>query len=202
MDKKSVYFVFLRYLILIILGVPNLYLFYAVFTPLTIKPTFMFLSWVDPMSYLVAGTTNVIFFKGYFASIIPACVAGAAYYLLLILNLTTPMDSVKKRIGSITFILGAFLLLNLLRIFIFAMLLAKGYQYFDLTHTATWYFGSTVLVVLIWFSNVLIFRIKSIPIYSDLKQIYSDIKGQKPTQIKKTNFEIKPRPKYTDSPSK
>jgi len=175
MNKSGVYYILLRYLILIILGIPNLYLFYLVFTPLTVKPTFFLLSMIDPSSYIVEGTTNVIFFKGYFASIIPACVAGAAYYLLLILNLTTPM-SVKKRIGSIMFLLTSFLVLNLVRIFIFAMLLTKGYQYFDFTHNVTWYFGSTVLVILIWFSNVLIFRIRDIPIYSDLKQIYLDIK--------------------------
>src|SRR3989344_9015522 len=175
MEKKRVYGLLVRYLLLIVLGVPNLFLFYAVFTPMTIKPTFAFFSAIDPSSYIVENTDNVIFFKGYYATIIPACVAGAAYYLLLILNLTTPMN-VKKRIPSIVFLLGAFLILNLSRILIFALLLAKGYQYFDITHALTWYFGSTVLVILIWFGNVLLFRIRDIPIYSDIKQIYLDIK--------------------------
>ena len=175
MDKKSVYSILFRYGILIILGIPNLFLFYAIFTPLTIKPIFAFFSAIDSASYIVEGTNNVIFFKGYYATIISACVAGAAYYLLLILNLTTPMN-IKKRLGSIMFLLGMFLILNLLRIFIFGILLTKGYQYFDITHAVTWYFGSTGLVILIWFSNVLLFRIRDIPIYSDIKQIYLDIK--------------------------
>ena len=175
MDKKNMYYLLLRYIILVILGIPNLFLFYAIFTPLTIKPTFAFFSVVDPTAYIVEGTNNVIFFKGYFATIIPACIAGAAYYLLLILNLATPMN-IKKRIESTVFLMVTFLILNLFRIFIFASLLAEGYKYFDITHAATWYFGSTILVVLIWFSNVLIFKIKDIPVYSDLKQIYLDIK--------------------------
>lgn len=175
MEKKGAFFLLLRYFILIILGVPNLYLFYLIFTPATVHPVFWILNYLyDAVLY----PGNVIFFKGYFASIIPACVAGAAYYLLLILNLTTPM-SIKKRIGSIIFLFAAFLFLNLLRIVIFASLLFKGYQYFDLTHAATWYFGSTILVILIWFSNVLIFRIKEIPIYTDLKNIIIDLQLKK-----------------------
>jgi len=177
MNKKEVFFLLSRYVILIILAIPNLFIFYFIFTPLTVYPTFYLLSIIDPTSYIVEGTSNVIFFKGYFASIIPACVAGAAYYLLLILNLTTPM-TIKKRIWSITYLLGAFLILNLIRIFVFAMLLFKGYQYFDLTHKATWYFGSTVLVIIIWFSNVLIFKIKNIPIYTDLKHIFQEIRAK------------------------
>jgi len=178
MEKKGALFLLFRYLILILIGVPNLFLFYFIFTPLTVQPTFFVLSLIDPTSYIVENTNNVIFFKSYFASIIPACVAGAAYYLLLILNLTTPM-SIKKRIGSIFFLFGAFLFLNLIRITLFALLLTKGYQYFDLTHTATWYFGSTAMVVLIWFANVLVFRIKDIPIYTDFKTLLKDTKKTK-----------------------
>ena len=176
MNKKRVYELVFRYLILVILGIPNLFIFYAIFTPLTIKPTFFLFSLIDSSAYILENTSNVIFFRGYFATIIPACVAGAAYYLLIILNLTTPMN-IKKRIVSILFLLTTFLVLNLTRLFVFAILLTQGYQnYFGLAHNVTWYFGSTVLVILIWFSNVLIFKIKDTPIYSDLKQIYLDIK--------------------------
>jgi len=180
MEKKGVYFVFLRYLILIILGIPNLYLFYAIFTPLTVGPTFYFFQLIDPSSYILdpLTTTNpTIFFKGAFASIIPACVAGAAYYLLLILNLTTPM-SPKKRLWSIIFLFGVFLVINLARIVLFGFLLTENFNSFNLAHTATWYFGSTIMVVLIWFVNIRIFRIKDIPIYTDIKNIVRDIRGQ------------------------
>ncbi len=186
MNKKEVYSLLIRYIILIILGIPNLFIFYFVFTPLTVEPTFFILSLIDPNAYILQDAPNTIFFKGYFASIIPACVAGAAYYLLLILNLTTPME-IRKRMVSILFLFGSFLVINLARITVFALLLFKGFQYFDITHTATWYFGSTVMVILIWFSNVLIFRIKSIPIYTDIKRIYHDMKAPKANNSYKQN---------------
>lgn len=180
MDKKSTYFVFLRYLVLIILGIPNLYLFYLIFTPLTVGPTFYIFSLIDSASYVLDPLTTAnptIFFKGAFASIIPACVAGAAYYLLLILNLTTPM-SLKKRLWSILFLFGVFLIINLGRIVLFGFLLTENFNSFNLAHTATWYFGSTIMVILIWFANVLIFKIKNIPVYTDIKNIISDIRGE------------------------
>lgn len=86
----------------------------------------------------------------------------------------------KKRIKSITFLFVSFLILNVLRIFVFAMFFAsKNYEIFNIAHEASWYFGSTVLVILIWFSNVLIFKINEIPIYSDLKSIINQIKNKK-----------------------
>jgi len=116
----------------------------------------------------------VIFIKGFYATIIPACVAGAAYYFLLILNLTTPMG-LKKRIGSILFLFSTFLFLNILRIIIFAAIISEDFQYFNQAHTFTWYFGSTLLVILIWFTNVKIFKIKDIPVYTDIKSIWKDV---------------------------
>jgi hypothetical protein len=58
---------------------------------------------------------NVIFIKGYYAEIINACIAGAAYYFLLILNLSTPME-ISKRIKSLVFMFLTFLIINILRI--------------------------------------------------------------------------------------
>ena len=175
MNKKEAIDLIARYLALILLAIPNLFLFYAIFTPLTVYPVYFVLKYFYN-AVLLQG--NVIFFKGYYANIISACVAGAAYYLLLILNLTTPMSAVK-RIKSITFIILSFLIINIARIIIFASLFSIGYRYFDLTHILTWYIGSTFLVIIIWFSNVLIFKITSIPIYSDIKRIFQDIKTLK-----------------------
>jgi exosortase/archaeosortase family protein len=200
MERRVVTYLFFRYLSLILLGTFSLFIFYFIFTPLTFYPVF----WALQALYgaiITTGETTIacnivsslgptfisniacidttINFKGYFASIIPACIAGSAYYLLAILNLTTPM-SVKTRIKSLTFLLVSFLILNILRILVFAVLFVqKGYAYFDIAHTATWYFGSTILVVLLWFTNILIFKIKSIPIYSDFKKFYEDIFGSK-----------------------
>lgn len=185
----------LRYFLLLILGLGNLFIFYLIFTPLTVYPVYFFVNLFHDATLLsgthtyaceitsnsflepIACMNTTIFFKDYFASIIPACIAGSAYYLLLILNLTTPMSS-KTRIKSIFFILGLFLLLNIGRIFTFAMLFVGSFQIFDLAHTASWYFGSTILVALIWFSNVIIFKIRTIPIYTDIKQIIANIRNK------------------------
>jgi exosortase/archaeosortase family protein len=114
------------------------------------------------------------------ANIIPACIAGAAYYLLTIFNLTTPMK-VYKRIGSLFFILGIFFLLNTTRIIIFMIILINGnINFFDIAHSTSWYFGSTVLIILIWFANVLIFRIRAFPVYTDLKNLLKEATKSKP----------------------
>ena len=104
--------------------------------------------------------------------LIPACIAGAAYYLLLVLNLSTPEIKLKKRIKAIIFSFSVFLVLNVLRIVLLANLALSGSPYFDVTHTLFWYGVSTIFVVGIWFTEVMIFKIKEIPCYSDLKFLY------------------------------
>lgn len=162
-----------RYFALVLLGLFNLKLIYFVFAPLTIYPVFWILFLFDNGTTLLPG--NIIFSQGFYFEIIQACIAGAAYYLLLILNLSTPMNW-KKRAESLTFIIIAFLLLNIIRIIVFAELFSLGYQYFDVAHILVWYLGSTVLLIAVWFVNVRLFEIKSIPVYSDAMGLINNIK--------------------------
>lgn len=176
MDNKEAGFLILRYLLLLPLGIITILiemgrLIDPIFTPLTVQPVYFFLHRLYD-AVLLEG--NVLFFKGYYAEIITACVGIAAYYFLLILNLTTPMHPIK-RVKSLAFILLTFLILNIIRIVVFGTLMFRGYQYFDITHQLTWYFGSTILVILIWFANVLIFKVSAIPIYTDVKNLSRDI---------------------------
>ena len=171
MELKDINKMIFRYLLLIVLALGNLVLFYTIFRPLTVYPVYMVLKTL--YSAVLVGQ-DTIFFKGY-AQIIPACIAGSAYYFLLILNLTTPMD-LRKRIYSLLFLISSFLILNVARIITFAILLFVGYEYFDLTHRLTWYVGSTFLVVAIWFLSTWLFKIKSIPVWTDIKSIAEDIK--------------------------
>jgi len=173
MNSKQAYFLLLRYLILIIIGFLKLSILYNLFTPLTVYPVFYALSLFYPQLHLLSN--NVLSLNNIFAQIIPACVAGAAYYLLLILNLTTPMK-VKTRVKSLIFLLTTFLLFNILRIVLFFFILTKGFQYFSVTHLFMWYFGSTFFVVLLWFINIKLFSIRVIPIYTDVKNIYKELK--------------------------
>lgn len=50
----------------------------------------------------------------------------------------------------------------------------EGSTFFDFTHKIFWFLGSTLFVVIIWFLEVKIFKIKDIPIYTDLKFLYKD----------------------------
>jgi len=187
MNYKETYLIISRYSILLILAF-FISIFYSVFTPATVYPVF----WI--LKFFFGGTSlldeNTLLFKWNYIELIPACIAGAAYFLLFILNLTTPMP-VKKRIKSLMFVTLVFLALNVARIVIFASLLLVGYKYFDLAHNLFWYFGSTVLIILVWFANVKLFNIKTIPVYSDLINVFSDIsKKRRKVKIKRKISEI------------
>ena len=165
----------LRYITLLIIGFPNLFLFYYIFTPLTVYPVLFVLKFFSEAILL---SQTEIYFNSILLEIIPACVAGSAYYFLLILNLTTPMNS-KQRIISLLFMFLTFLLINILRIVSFSLLYVNGFSFFDLTHKITWYFGSTILLIIVWFANVKLLKITSIPIKTDFQYLYKNIKPKK-----------------------
>ena len=175
MKKESGKFfgVFIRYLLLILLGLPNLWLFYLIFTPLTIYPVFFLLN----LFFDATLTNTVIILENTFPiEIINACIAGSAYYLFLILNLATPMK-INKRLKLLLFSFGGLLLINILRIFFLSLLFVVGTSLFDITHELFWYLGSVVFVVGIWFVGIKIFKIKEVPFYSDMKKIRTFKKG-------------------------
>lgn len=174
MNYKEIKYLIARYVLLLILPLGNLYLFYLVFTPLTLYLSY----WALNLLYGAVIVENNLLVSGYLISLVPACIAGAAYYLLLILNLATPMPF-RKRMLSLLFLFASFLVLNVLRIVLFSFFLLKGYVYFDAAHLLTWYFGSTLLLILIWFGNAWLFKIKSIPIYTDMKIMFADISRRK-----------------------
>ena len=183
MKSKEAFGIFFRYFILLLLPLVNLWLFYYIFTPATVYPAYWILHKLIGAGPLINSYGNcsesgapAIFIKGYYSCIIGACIAGAAYYFLTILNLSTPMK-IKKRIKSLLFMFSTFLILNILRIVIFADLVYVGYKYFDITHQLVWYFGSTILVVLVWFTNVLLFNINGVPIYTDVCALLRVIKS-------------------------
>jgi exosortase/archaeosortase family protein len=175
MKKKSqgILDLFLRYIILILVAIPNLWLFYFIFTPLTVYPVNFLLS----LSFNSSINGNTITLLDNFSiHLIPACIAGSAYYLLLVINLVTPKINFKKRIGLILFSFTPLLILNIFRIFILSLMFVSGSTLFDATHKLFWYLLSTLFVVGIWFTEVKLFKIKEIPFYSDLKFLYKKIK--------------------------
>jgi exosortase/archaeosortase family protein len=162
-------FLFLRYIILVLVAIPGMDLFYYVFLPLTKYPVF----WVLEIFYDPVMLTNTIFVGNKMIEIVGACVAGAAYYFLLILALSTLGINWTKRLKIIGLSFGIFLFINVIRIIILSFMFIGGSVFFDVTHKLFWYVGSTLFVIIIWFLCVKIFNIEKIPIYSDLKFIYN-----------------------------
>ncbi|HTY44277.1 MAG TPA: pacearchaeosortase [Patescibacteria group bacterium] len=168
--KKSKIFadILLRYFILIIAAIPNLWIFYSVFTPITVYFVYFLLHFFFQAS--LSGST--ILLQNHFSiELIEACIAGSAYYLLLILNLSIPKINLKNRIKILFFCFLSFLIINVVRILIMSFLLVSGSSWFDRVHLLFWYLGSVVFVIGIWFLGIKIFHVKDIPFYSDLKAI-------------------------------
>lgn len=173
-ENKKICYLIIRYLVLFFSALGSLWIFYFIFTPLTVYPVFFLLKLI--FSANLSGT--VIIFNGVAINLIKSCIAGAAYYLLLILNLTTPMQ-VKKRILAILFSFSLFLMINIIRIFLFSLLLSNSFSLFNLTHLIVWYGLSSLIVLAVWIAEIKIFSIKEIPAYTDLKFLYIKIKNKK-----------------------
>jgi len=159
---NGAYAILFRYLFLLVLGLGELFIIYEISAPLTIYPTYYLLKIFYTIQLsgisLIVGSRTI--------QIVEACVAPAAYYLLLILNLSTPMNA-SKRFYSIFFSLILLLALNIIRIVTLSILFISNSAAFDVSHKLLWYGLSTIFVVGIWFLTVYIYKIKEIPFYTD-----------------------------------
>lgn len=157
-------YIFLLLLILLISFSNSVYNIFLIFTiyPLNFLLSFFYNSSIYE-SMIVIGSQAI--------DLIPACIGISAYVLLIILNLTTKMP-IKKRMYSLIFSVFSLLLLNILRIFLLSVLLINDFLYFEQIHKFLWYFMSIILVIIIWFATAYLFKIKNIPIYSDIKTFY------------------------------
>jgi exosortase/archaeosortase family protein len=165
---KDIWDMIIRYLIIVLSAFPNLFIFYFIFTPLTIYPIYLILS----VFFDVLLIDSILVFNEHSVEIISACVAGSAYYLLFALNLATPKIQLQKRAKALAFSFVSLLVFNILRILILILVLPLGGSLFDVVHKVFWYGMNILVVVAIWFAEVRIFNIKTIPVYSDLKFLY------------------------------
>ena len=174
---KNILGMFIRYLALVFVAFPNLWIFYFIFTPLTVYPTYFLLNLFFDASLISEAV--IMIGQRVPIEIIDACVAGSAYYFLLILNLTTGKIKIKTRIYMVLFAFSLFLIINIIRIFLLSLLAVSGSSFFGITHILFWYLLSTIFVVGIWFAQVKIFKIKEIPFYSDIKFLYRQSRMKK-----------------------
>lgn len=167
---KKVNDLVLRYAILLAASIPNLYLFYLIFFPITIYTSYFlfdlfFNATISGNTILISNIFEIVLVK--------ACIASSAYFLLLALNLSTP--KIKQRGKSILFLFASFFLLNIIRIFFLGLMYVNSSELFYVAHKVTWWLGSTIFVLGIWFANVKLFKIKEIPFYSDFKYLKKQI---------------------------
>lgn len=169
---NKIYSLTLRYLLILVFGLGNLFIFYKVFYPLTFFPVGFMLGLIGDTNAFF--NLNLIMFNTVAVNVVNACVAGAAYYLLFILIMSTANIAFLKRVKIVFLSVLLFLVFNVIRIVL--MTLISGTLYFEPIHMFFWYFISIILVVLIWFFMVKIFKIREVPVYSDLKFLFKQIK--------------------------
>jgi len=164
--KERITDVFIRYLIMVLIAIPGLWIFYIIFTPLTVYPVYFLLN----LFFEASLSGNIVTISSCFPiEIVEACVAGSAYYLLFILNLSTPNILFKKRLKIILESFLALLIINILRILFLSAMYVSGSGLFDVTHKIFWYLANMIFIVGIWFFMVKSFKLKEIPFYSDIK---------------------------------
>ena len=105
-----------------------------------------------------------------------ACAAVSAYFLLLLLIVLTKDIKLKTRIKM--FLLGSVIIFttNLIRILILIAVLEKyGFDAFQQVHDIFWIIFGSLLVALTWIFLINHYKIKSVPVYSDIKYLLKQI---------------------------
>jgi exosortase/archaeosortase family protein len=172
-DVINVWDLIARYLLIVLLGLGNLYVFYLILTPLTLHGLNLFLGFF----YEVAISGNGFVVNGVFFELVTACVGGSAFYLLLILILSSRDVNYIDRIKMI---LLSFFILYVFNVFrIVLMVYMYGSFYYEFTHWFLWYFISTLFVVILWFWISWLFKVKSVPVYSDFRFLLGLTNGEK-----------------------
>ena len=169
--SKLGFFILARYLLLLLFVLTNILAF--IIPAATVHTSFSLIKLFSNATL----TNNIIDLNGHSIEINSACIALSAFYLMLILNLSTQMP-IKKRLHSLLFTFGILFIINVLRIFVFSFLFVSSASIFSALHFMTWFIFSSIIVLLLWYVNIRIFNIKEIPVYSDIQFIMSEIKPQ------------------------
>lgn len=169
--KKGVQHLIIRYGCIILFSLIGFFILSKIFTPLTINASFLLFN----LFYDTKIVLDTLLINGAAIKLIAACVAVPAYYLLIVLNLAMPRITFSKRISLFLFTLLGFFVINILRIFFLGVLFVNGSSFFNFSHIFFWYILSTVFVVGLWFLGVFLFKVKEVPFYSDIKDLYKSL---------------------------
>lgn len=155
-------------LVLAVLLTLSYTLLYKILIPITLYPSFYILKLIYPAELV----SNSIITNSYSLTFIPACAAASAYILLGILILLT--KDIKLKTSLKMFFLGSLLILtaNIIRIEALILILINGGKnYFETLHLFIWKVLSSIFVAAVWIFLIKIYKVKAIPIISDIKQI-------------------------------
>ena len=144
-------------------------LLYKILIPITLYPSFYILKLIG---YNAKLSNTSILINSQTLTFIPACAAASAYILLGILILLT--KDIKLKTSLKMFFLGSFIILlaNIIRIeSLIIVLINGGKNYFETLHLLIWKVLSSIFVALVWIFLIKRYKIKSIPLISDFKQI-------------------------------
>jgi exosortase/archaeosortase family protein len=153
----------------VLMGYP---LFSLILTPITLHISYFFFNIFVPSA--IVGAKIVTVMDSF--ELIPACVATSAYLLLAILILLTKGISLSERFQMFVYGSLAILAFNILRIELLLLAYFRLETAFDTIHLFVWKFMSTAFVVLLWLGLARLYKVKTIPVYSDLRHIMGMIK--------------------------
>lgn len=144
---------------------------------LTINVSYLLLRLINSDTFLI---DDFLSYNETYVKLIPACAAASAYFLLLLLTVLTKDIKLFKRFKI--FFTGALIIfsINILRIMFLIIVLNKySYNLFQTTHMIFWSIIASLLVAIVWIYLTKRHKIKSIPVYSDLKYLFKKIKTYK-----------------------
>jgi exosortase/archaeosortase family protein len=166
---KHEYSLIVRTFIAVVVSVFYNY-FYFIFTPVTVYGSGFLLSL---LGYNVIINGNRLSIGDSSFVFIEACIALAAYYLLFLLVIFTKDLGLKKSLRI--FGLGSLLILvmNVIRVDILIILFIEASErWFETIHMVFWKFLAGIYVALVWIALTRYYKVKEIPIFSDLKELY------------------------------
>ncbi len=161
---KYHYNLILRLLIPFILNIKVLFI---ILFPLTIYSVYFFFKLFN---YNILINKEILTINNQQFIFVQACIASSAYFLLLLLIVLTKDLSWKKMFKL--FILGSLIILiaNIIRVITLLLIsLNLSVNWFQLIHLFIWNFLATLFIVFLWIFLTKIFKIKTIPVYSDFK---------------------------------
>lgn len=171
--KKTLSLITRLSLTILILLIPiNIY--QELFREITLKIIvyFLHLANASPIVGKYSIKNSIEIFGTTYVDIVKYCVTSSAYYLLTIFTVITQGIPIIKRVAM--FLIGAILifLMNITRIIaLIIILLKQGPEVFEFAHAIFFMILSTVYVIVVWTLLSLIFKIKTIPLYSDVKDL-------------------------------